>query len=332
MKTSDKIRFGILGTARIAEKVGKAITDASNASLSVIASRDLDRAEEWAKQHSADRFVGSYEEVLDDPNIDAVYIPLPPSLHAEWTERAAAAGKHVLCEKPLAATVTDARRMAEACKKYDVQFMDGVMWMHHPRERDMRGIIDSGQLGELKHMASAFTFRWPTVPENDFRTKREFGGGSLLDLGWYCVGAAMWAFGEMPHRVFGSANFRNEVDMHFNGMLWFSDGKTATIDCGFDTVMRRWFELAGTEKSLVCDDFTRPWKEEKPRFWIHQTDGSADERISDSPVQETCMVEAFSAAILSGTRNEAWPRHALQVQQVCEALDQSARSGQPVDL
>ena len=96
--------------------------------------------------------------------------------------------------------------------------------------------------------------------------------------------------------------------------------------------MRRWFELAGTEKSLVCDDFTRAWKVEKPRFWIHQPDGSADERISDSPMQETCMIEAFSAAVLSGDRNKTWPLHALQTQQVCEALDASARTGHPIDL
>ena len=328
----NQVRFGILGTARIAEKVAAAIHEATNARLSVIGSRDLDRAESWAEQHNVERAVGSYEEVLNDPTVDAVYIPLPPSLHCEWTEKAAAAGKHVLCEKPLAGNSTEAQRMIDACARHEVQFMDGVMWLHHPREADMRAIVQSGELGDLKHIASSFTFRWPTIPENDFRTKREYGGGSLLDLGWYCVGAAIWAYGEMPHRVFGSGNFRNDVDMSFNGLMWFSDGKTASLNCGFDTVMRRWFEIAGTEKTLVCDDFTRPWKVEKPRFWIHTPDGNADERIADAPNQETSMVEAFASAVLSGELRTDWPERAIQTQRVCEALDESARSGRPVEI
>ena len=328
----DQLRFGILGTARIAEKVGQAIHEATNATLHVIASRDADRAAKWAKEHNAANSVGSYEAVLADPDVDAVYIPLPPSMHAEWTTRAAEAGKHVLCEKPLAGNSNEARQLVDVCEKHGVQFMDGVMWLHHPREADMRAVIESGTLGDLRHLSSAFTFRWPTVPEDDFRTKREYGGGSLLDLGWYCVGVALWAFGEMPERVFGSGQFRNEVDMHFNGLMWFSGNRTASLNCGFDTVMRRWVEIAGTEKSLVCDDFTRPWKVDKPRFWIHESDGSADERISEPPVQEVCMIEQFSAAVLSGTLRTEWPQRALQTQIVCEALDQSARSGEIVTL
>lgn len=328
----DQLRFGILGTARIAEKVGHAICAASNATLHVIGSRDADRAAAWASEHNAANSVGSYDAVLADPDVDAVYIPLPPSMHAEWTIKAAEAGKHVLCEKPLAGNSAEARQMVDACATHGVQFMDGVMWLHHPREEQMREVIQSGALGELKHLAAAFTFRWPTVPDNDFRTKREYGGGSLLDLGWYCVGAALWAFGEMPERVFGSGRFRNGVDMHFNGLLWFPDNKTASVDCGFDTVMRRWFEIAGTERSLVCDDFTRPWKVEKPRFWIHEPDGSADERVSESPVQEVSMVEQFSAAVLAGQLRIDWPERALQTQVVCEALDRSARTGEVVEI
>ena len=328
----DEIRFGILGTARIAEKVVAAMHGAPSARAAVIGSRDLARAQAWADQRNVERAAGSYQAVLDDPDIDAVYIPLPPSMHAEWTERAAAAGKHVLCEKPLAGNLAEAQRMVDACDKHGVQFMDGVMWLHHPREADMRSVLENGELGDLKHMSSAFTFRWPTIPDDDFRTKREYGGGSLLDLGWYCVGAALWAFGEMPHRVFGSAELRDDTDMHFNGLMWFSGNRTASLNCGFDTVMRRWFEIAGTEKSLVCDDFTRPWKAEKPRFWIHQSDGSADERTSDTPIQETAMAQAFCESVLSGQLRSDWPERALQTQQICAALDKSARIGQPVDL
>lgn len=329
---SNQLRWGVLGTARIAEKVGAAIHAAPNASLDVIASRDINRAQQWAEQHNVARAVGSYEAVLKDPNIDAVYIPLPPSMHAEWTMAAAEAGKHVLCEKPLAGNADEAVAMIKACEERDVQFMDGVMWLHHPREADMRAVLNSGELGSLTHLAAAFTFRWPTVPKDDFRTKREYGGGCLLDLGWYCVGVALWAFGEMPESVFGSAQLRNDVDMHFNGLMHFSGNRTASLNCGFDTVMRRWVEVAGTERSLVCDDFTRPWKEEKPRYWVHQPDGSADERVSAGSNQETCMVEAFCEAVLSGKRRPEWHLRAVQTQQICAALDESARSGQIVQL
>ncbi len=329
---TNEIRFGILGTARIAERVGKAIHNASNARLSVIASRDLGRAKHWAQTHNADRAVGSYKEVLNDPNIDAVYIPLPPSLHAEWTIAAAEAGKHVLCEKPLSGNLAEAQAMVLACAENNVQFMDGVMWLHHPREADMRAVLSGEELGTLRHIAAAFTFRWPEIPTNDFRTKREFGGGSLLDLGWYCVGIALWAYGELPHAVFGSAQIEGGVDMHFNGLMQFSHNRTASVNCGFDTVMRRWVEIAGTERSLVCDDFTRPWKEDKPRFWVHQPDGSADERVSASPNQEVCMVEAFCDAVLEGELCPDWPQRALDTQRVCDALDQSARTGQLIHV
>lgn len=329
---SQPVRWGILGTARIAEKVAAAIRSASNAELLVAGSRDAGRAAEWADKHGASKSVGSYNAVLEDPAVDAVYIPLPPSMHAEWTIKAAAAGKHVLCEKPLAGCASEAREMVAACAEHGVQFMDGVMWLHHPREADMHLVLAGSELGELRHLASAFTFCWPQIPENDFRTKREYGGGSLLDLGWYCVGVALWAFGEMPERVFGTARWRNDVDMHFNGLMWFSGGRTASLDCGFDTVMRRWVEIAGTEKSLVCDDFTRPWKAESPRFWVHQSDGSADERRSDSPVQEVCMIEQFCRAVQSGSLVPAWPERALRTQIICEALDKSARSGEVITV
>ena len=158
------------------------------------------------------------------------------------------------------------------------------------------------------------------------------GGGALLDLGWYCVDVAMWAFDALPTRVMGSSRMQGDVDVHFNGILEFSGERTATINCGFDTVMRRWVEVAGTEGSMVCDDFTRPWKADKPRFWTHQPDGSATEHTSPGVIQETCMIEAFSRTVQSGELNTAWPTRALNAQRVCEALDQSAQTGRVVEL
>ena len=332
MLNAMRVRWGIMGTARIATKVAAAIHQASNAELMAVASRDMERASLWADGHEAKVCYGSYEALLDADDIDAVYIPLPPSMHREWTIRAAEAGKHVLCEKPLALDASEAAEMRDACRSNNVQLMDGVMWRHHPRANDMAAVLTSDQLGALRRVTSAFSFCWPEIPQNEFRLERRYGGGSLLDLGWYCVGATLWAFQGLPSRVWGTARMRGDVDMHFAGQMWFDEERSASFDCGFDTVMRRWIEVAGTEGSLVCDDFTRPWEADKPRFWVHDSTGGASTIVSDTPIQETCMIKKFSKIVQSGNLEPEWTEFAVQVQRVCEDLDRSARTGKIVDV
>lgn len=331
-KNERTIHWGILGTARIATKVGAAIRNAEGAELTAIASRNSDRASNWASEHHAERSYASYDELLNDPQLDAIYIPLPPAMHAEWTIKAAEKGKHVLCEKPLALSTSEAEEMAAACLENNVQLMDGVMWVHHPRANDMRKPVSDGRLGKLRRVTSAFTFNWDEIPEGDLRLNRELGGGSMLDLGWYCVRATLWAFDDLPKRVFGTARYYNDVDMNFSGILWYDEERIASFDCGFDSGMRRWLEVSGTQGSLVCDDFTKAWDEEKPRFWLNDTLGKSTEQISASSIQEVCMIEDMCQIIRSGSLNERWPREAINTQRVCDALDQAARSGQWVDI
>lgn len=325
------VGWGILGTARIATKVAAAINSAEDSNLRAIGSRDATRAAEWAAEHGAQVSYDSYDAVLDDPQVDAVYIPLPPSMHHEWALKAAAKGKHVLSEKPLAATVADAEEMVAACREHQVQLMDGVMWLHHPRAKDMKQLLGGEQLGTFRRFTSAFSFCWKTIPEGDLRLQRSLGGGSLLDLGWYCVGGSLWAFEQMPVRVVGHATWYNDVDMNFSATMWYDDGKVASFDTAFDTGMRRWFEVAGTEQSLVCDDFTRPYHEDKVRCWIHNPDGGVEHK-SATPNQETCMIEDFNQIVRSKTLNHHWPQISLQTQIICDALDRSARTEQPVTL
>lgn len=327
-----KIRWGVLGTARIATKVAAAIRAADNAELAAIASRSADKAAAWAAEHHAATSYGSYAELIDDPDIDAVYIPLPPSMHAEWTIAAAERGKHVLCEKPTAMNAGEVETMIAACAANDVQLMDGVMWVHHPRTADMRSAIVAGELGTLRRVTSAFTFCWDVVPEGDLRLDRERGGGSMLDLGWYNIRATLWAFGEMPRRVWGSAEWYRDVDMSFSGVMWYDDNRVASFDCAFNTGMRKWFEVGGTTGSLVCDDFVHPWNQDKPRFWRNSPQGDSDERVSEPIVQETRMIENFSRIAQTGKLDPRWPNETLATQRVCDALDQSARTGQIVDV
>ncbi|MEC9010461.1 MAG: Gfo/Idh/MocA family oxidoreductase [Planctomycetota bacterium] len=326
------LRFGILGTARIAEKVAAAIQAADGASLDVIASRDADRAREWAQGHQVPRSVGDYRRVIDDPEIDAVYIPLPNSMHHAWTLAAAEAGKHVLCEKPLGINAQQARDMAAACREHQVQLMDGVMWVHHPRTIAMKEQITSGTLGELRRVTSAFTFRFDEVPDYDIRLDPETGGGSLGDLGWYCCRATLWAFDDLPTRVFATARMFRDVDMNLSALLWYDDQRMASFDCGFDTELRKWFEVAGTRSSLVCDDFLSPWDVNKPRFWVHDRNGLKGEHLAPTPIQEVVMIENFAQAVASGEIREDWIDDAVATQTMCDALARSARIEQVVEL
>ena len=331
-KVDRQIRWGILSTARIAAKVCGAIHRAEGAEAVAVASRDAERARRWAAEHGVGRSHGSYEELLGDPDVDAVYIALPPSLHAEWTIRAAEAGKHVLCEKPLAASLAEAERMAAACRRAGVQLMDGVMWKHHARTAAMRGHIERGELGRLRRVTSAFTFNWDPLPADDIRFQRELGGGALGDLGWYCVGASLWAFGALPSRVWATARTFQDVEVNLSGFLWFDGDGVAAFDCGFDTVPRKWFEIAGTQGSLVCDDFVHPNDESKPRYWAHDAAGASTEHVVPDTAHEVRMIECFSEIVRSGELDDSWPNQSLRVQRVCDALDRSARRGEPVEL
>ena len=327
-----EVRFGILGTARIATKLVSAIQQASGARLSVVASRDPERARQWAQAEGVPLGVEGYQRVLDDPDIDAVYIPLPNAMHHEWTLAAAEAGKHVLCEKPLGVNVSQAEEMAAACREHGVQLMDGVMWVHHPRAQAMKEQLVSGPLGELRRVTSAFTFRFDEIPDYDIRLDPLMGGGSLGDLGWYCCRATLWAFDTLPHRVFAAARYFRDVDMNLSALLWYDDQRMASFDCGFDVELRKWFEVAGTTGSLVCDDFLRPWDQARPRFWTHDRNGLIAQHTADAPIQEVVMVENFCQAVRSGTLREDWVADAVATQRMCDALQRSAREEKVVEL
>lgn len=327
------LRWGILGTAHIATKVSRAIQLATNTELYAIASRDLNKAQAWATTHNAQCAYGSYEALLEDPQIDAVYIPLPPSMHMEWTVKAAQHGKHVLCEKPIALNAAQARIMATTCEHYGVQLMDGVMWVHHQRTQMMKNHLTTGNLGLLRRVTAAFSFNWDQLPTENIRIRKDLGGGALGDLGYYCVRAILWAYDRLPTHVYATARRRHEVDFNLSALLWFADDGMASFDCGFDTVTRKWFEIAGTQGSLVCDDFVVPNKEQSARFWQHGVDGAtAGEHKVEGEIQEVRMIENFTAQVLSGRLQAAWPKHAINTMQVCDALLASTDKNQPITL
>ncbi|MCA9097260.1 MAG: Gfo/Idh/MocA family oxidoreductase [Planctomycetaceae bacterium] len=332
--TEDRIlRWGILGTANIATKVSKAIQSTSGCELTTIGSRDLEKAKAWGAKHGVPNSVGSYQAVIDDPNIDVIYLPLPPNLHFEWIEKAAKAGKHLLVEKPVAISVSAAREMVDAARSHNVHLMDGVMWVHHPRTQMMKAVVDSGELGTLRRMTSAFSFCWNPLPTSNIRFNAELGGGSLLDLGWYTVGATLLlGCNRLPQRVQASARWFQDVDVSFSGMMWFEKNFVASFDTAFDTATRRWLEIAGTEKSIVCDDFVLPWTDEETKFWVHGDSGQSEKRTCPPTVQQNNMIADFRDLILGRRKDNPWIDWSLKVQQVCDALALSARKEQPIEL
>ena len=326
------VRWGILSTANIATKLARAINLADGAELMAIASRTEERAKRWASEHGVKTAYGNYAALLEDPEIDAIYNPLPPSMHAEWTIKAAEQGKHVLCEKPLEANAEKAIAMADACQQHNVQLMDGVMWVHHERTTRMKQVIDDGILGRLRRVTAAFTTSWDKIPEDNIRAKKELAGGCLGDLGYYCVCCILWAFGDLPTQVFATARYYRGVELNLSGTLWFENERIAAFDCGYDTASRRWFEVAGTQASIVCDDFVIPRTEDSTRFWIHGAQGRNEEHKGGGCIQEVRMIEQFSNIVRTRQLEPRWQTEAINTMRVCDALSESARLAQVVQI
>ncbi len=245
---NEKVRWGTLGCARVFERRMTAgfLAASECAELIAIASRSEEKAKAAAEKYHIPRAYGSYEALLEDPDIEAVYIPLPNDLHAEWTLRAIAAGKHILCDKPLALTLEDAHRMADAAKAAGVRLMEGFMWRHHPQHRRVKEIVQSGEIGAVTHFRGVFGYPAAFDPKN-IRFNPEHGGGSLWDVAVYPVNAARYFMESEPHAVYASAKWDEAtgVDYHISALLEFNGSRTAYIDSGFDTVFTSRYEIVG---------------------------------------------------------------------------------------
>lgn len=324
------LRWGILGVAKINERLLPAFAQAENAQLLAIASRSLEKAQVAARAAAIPRAHGSYEALLADPDIDAVYIPLPNHLHAEWTRKAADRGKHVLCEKPLCPTAAEAGDLIAYCKTRGIALMDGFMWPHHPRTALLRQFLDQGSIGAVRHVTGTFTFPLDLGPAN-IRLSAEMGGGSLLDVGCYPVFGIRWAMRAEPVRVWASARMEQGVDLSLLGALWFADGRTASFDCGFTHPLRQWLEIVGTTGTVTVPEMWLP----PPRalFQVRREGGNHVEEMGvEGRDQIVQMIEDFSRAVLEKKPPAPAPEEAVMTLRVLDALIRSAREGRPVDL
>lgn len=324
-----KLRWGILGVAKINERLLPAFAKALNADLVGIASRSLDKAKTAAATAGIPKAFGSYDALLCDPEIDAIYNPLPNTLHDEWTRKAADRGKHIQCEKPLTPTAKEAEALVAYCRQKKVKLMDGFFWPHHARTHQMKALLQSGKLGRVERVNAAFTFTLARDRAN-IRLQADTAGGSLLDVGCYCVYGIRWAFGEEPVRVWAAANFQDGVDVAMSGTLFFADGRMASFDCSFLHPYREWLEVVCTNGTLLVPDM---WIPRQATYTVTLNESlSTEEHVVPGCDQIQCMLEDFGRYVLDDQPVTPAPEEAVKSARVMDALLKSAREGRVVSV
>ncbi|KAJ7535443.1 hypothetical protein O6H91_12G034200 [Diphasiastrum complanatum] len=340
------VRFGILGCASIARKVSRAILLTQGACLYALGSRSLAKAKEFAAANNFPpeaKIYGSYEEVLADKAVDAVYIPLPTSLHLEWVLKAIERKKHILLEKPPALNVEELDKMLKGCEKNGLQLMDATMWMHHPRAAKVKDILhDKEAFGDLKEVHVLFSFRAPDeFLKNNIRVKPDLDSlGALGDLGWYCARAALWAFDfELPQSVTalpGVCFNEAGVIMDCAATFTWNNGQAASFRCSFQSCMTMKVIMQGTNGAIELDDFVIPYTEDIATFKFHCDASFVDKslgwickhqehEVKTSTPQEALMVGNFTKLVRgirdgSTTADHKWPDMTRKTQQLLDAV------------
>ncbi|KAJ0795895.1 putative D-xylose 1-dehydrogenase (NADP(+), D-xylono-1,5-lactone-forming) [Helianthus annuus] len=352
--TESQLRFGILGCANIARKVSRAMLLSPNTTISAIGSRSLEKAAAFASENhfpESAKVYGSYDAVLDDPDVDAVYVPLPTSLHVRWAVLAAEKKKHVLLEKPVALNVGELDTILAACESSGVQFMDATMWMHHPRTAKMKEVLcDEQRFGQLKSVQSTFSYIGEgDFLKNDIRVNPDLDAlGALGDTGWYSIRAILWAHDyELPNTVtaFRDPEYNESGVMLSCGasLNWNKDGKVATFYCSFLMNLCMDIIALGTKGNFRVHDFVIPFNEKVGPFyavansrWADLSLGCIPEpsefKIATDLPQEALMVHEFGR-LVAGIRNgeakpeKKWSVISRKTQLVIDAVVASIKNG-----
>lgn len=351
------LRWGILGGAGIARKNWEAIRLSGTGIVTAVASRDVVRAATFVDQCQAEApfdtkpaAVGGYDALLARPDVDAVYIPLPTGVRGEWVRKAAAAGKHVLCEKPCAGSATELRGMIEACSAAGVQFMDGVMFQHSQRLDSIRAVLaDEARFGEIRRIDSAFSFLADAgFAEANIRGQAGLEPmGCLGDLGWYNIRFTLWAMGwQRPCRVMARCHRwiggpgSDRVPAEVSATLDFANGVTASFYCSFTAADQQWAHISGTRAGVRVADFVLPFDARKLQYDVVRSEfvvrgcdfrmksGMESVVIDELPTrdvgaQESRMFATFARQVQSGSVDPHWSRIAMATQEVTDACMES---------
>jgi predicted dehydrogenase len=320
------VKWAILSTANINRKLIAGARLSRKVELVAVASRDQQRAGEYAKTWEIPRAYGSYEALLADKDVDAVYISLPNSLHCEWAIRALEAGKHVLCEKPLSRRVSDVEHAFDVAKRTGRLLSEAFMYRHNPQTKRAKQLVDEGAIGELRLIRS--TFSYSLYDENNIRLRAELDGGALMDIGCYTVSGSR-LFGGDPVKAYGDAWVGpTGTDWVFAGMLRFPDNVLGVFDCGTAMTVRDELEVVGSEASLFLDD---PWHCRAPGIELRR-DGTVERIGVDIVDSYQLELENVSDAIRGEGSLLLGRDDAVAQARVLEALHDSARRGAPVAL
>lgn len=322
-----KIRWGVLGTASIGtEKVIPAMQRGEYCEMIGIASRKLETAQAAASRLGISKAYGSYKELLADPDIEAVYIPLPNHLHVTWAIRALEQGKHVLCEKPIGLSVAEAEKLLAAAKKRPkLKAMEAFMYRHHPQWQRARQMVVEGEIGELRTIQSFFAYH--NDDPSNIRNMADLGGGGLMDIGCYCISLSRFLFDDEPERVYGIIAYDPQfgVDRLISGVMDFRRG-TSTFTCGTQLAPYQRVNIVGTQGRVEIEiPFNAP-PDEPCRMW-HQRGSEIEEIMLDVCDQYTIQGDLFSRAVLEDTQVPTPLEDAVANMRVIEALKSGTTRG-----
>ncbi len=332
MASREKLRWGVLGTADIAiRQVIPATQQSRTGRVAAIASRTEARAAEVARMLDIERHYGSYEQLLADPDVDAIYIPLPNSMHLEWAIKSAEAGKHILCEKPLGITADECRQMVKAARENNVLLTEAFWYRHHPQNLLVKDLIAQGTLGELKIIRGSLQGKAPDTG-NNIRFSAELAGGTLLDGGCYPVNLCRWLYQREPTVV--SAMFEHDdrfkVDVAFYGILKFGDGQFGFASSGYRHARNVSYEVYGDRGSASVESFmTADHKSTTVRLVI---DGEASKHKFPPVNAYTLQADSFAECVREGTEPLTPAADAIKNMAVIEALFESGRTGRHIAL
>jgi predicted dehydrogenase len=324
---SEKLRWGILGTARIVRKTIPALQETKNGEVVGIASRTGEKAGEYADKHGIPQAFGSYEALLASPDIDAVYIPLPNALHLEWILKSLDAGKHVLCEKPLAMSVSEVEEITRKAEQTGLKVLEGFMYRFHPRFEKLQELLTAGAVGKLTFVHVAHSF--DAGGDDNIRWYSGLGGGALFDTGGYCVNMSRMVTGQEPTHVAAFGNYRDandggQVDTSIAGVLRFPDGATALFDTGVNLERRNYLEVTGTGGRLYLDNPFGLLEEDSVLEEHHFGQDSVFHKIQGEN-HFVRMGEHFADSVLNGTPLRYSLTDAANNTRVLEELDRTAR-------
>lgn len=323
-----KIRWGILSTARIGTlKVIPAMQRGQYGTVTAMASRNLERAQREAAGLGIPKAYGSYEELLADPEIDAIYNPLPNDLHVPWSIRALEAGKHVLCEKPIGMSAQEGQRLVDAGRRHPhLKLMEAFMYRHHPQWQRARQIVREGGIGKLTTIQTLFSY-FNDNPE-DIRNQAAAGGGALMDIGCYPISLSRFIFGAEPLRVLSriERDPRFETDRLTSALLEFAEG-TATFTCSTQLCPYQRVHICGERGRVEIEiPFNAP-PDQPCRMWHQQPDGQIVEILLETCDQYTIQGDLFAQAILNNTPVPTPIEDAVDNMRVIEAVFRSGDSG-----